>query len=86
MKVYVFDKERADKCQLDDGHGGNVGLENHLRYLREEGGTPDCNVELLEDYDTPEDFFEEYPEDQNYYTDDCCERLVKEEIEDAFKN
>jgi hypothetical protein len=41
-RFLVFDMSREGK--FDDGYGNNVSLEDHLFYLENYGGTPDCGI------------------------------------------
>ena len=87
MEILIFDKSRVNHCELDDGYGGNVGLENHLRYLREECGTPDGDCDNLDNFDDAEHFFGTYSETDCIFVEDYSyDELLPEDIYDYFED
>jgi hypothetical protein len=86
MEVLIFDKNRVEACDLDDGYGGNVGLQNHLRYVNEESGSPDGDVDDLSNYDSAEEFFNVHLPENSVFADYWAgEELTVEEIEEYFE-
>jgi len=78
--MLIFDVDRAKACDLDDGWGGSVGIDNHMRYIIEESGTPDGDVASLDDYQDAEHFFSTFSEKDNYFFDDYGNEYTPDDI------
>ena len=76
----IISKKRADNCELDDGHGGSVGLDNHIRYVYEEGGTPDGDCAQLDDFEDANHFFNTWPSKHYYYADYWAGEEISPEV------
>lgn len=62
MEIYVFCRNRVNKSTLDDGEGGAVSLSEHMDYVLNCGGTPDCvDIRNLR-HESLEEIEEHYPQ------------------------